>query len=312
MSNVRLTTTHKRCHSSLKPPKDSILVTKRHKSSGYFSDEEEEFKRQASPRPTLHLAEEAQRRPRGSFPGWRLNLNVKEENFHRPVNAYHRRQQWFEKRKYLVKILKDEAENPKPINIKEIVDPEWDELKKHHRLIWRSSEEEDNDCSDGYRKSHNPYTPLEEMDRVSLQKKARKRVAKQRARNVHKLLYKEFGLVDMSRYKKGQFGIRFRVEDEVFRGKGETTCGNKKCDVQDGLVSFQTPFSYMENEKLKSALIKLRLCPDCGYKLHYHQDKKRKRKKKKKKGKSKRSKKKKNTTKCSFLLSESDSLSNST
>jgi len=256
-----------------------MLNKKRQKGSGYFSDDEEEFKRQNSPRPTLHLAKEAQRRPRGSFPPWRLNLNVKEENFHRPVNAYHRRQQWFEKRQHLVQILKDEAENPKPIDYKKVKDPEWEEMKKHHRLIWRSSDEDD---SNGDGMNHNPYASLEEMETVNLKQRARERVAKKRAKNMDKLLYKEFGLVDMSRYKKGQFGIRFRLEDEVFRGKGETACANKKCEAQEGLVSFKTPFSYMENGKLKSALIKLRLCADCSYKLHYHKEKIRKRKNKKK------------------------------
>ena len=54
----------------------------------------------------------------------------------------------------------------------------------------------------------------------------------------HEKLFKEYALADMSRHREGQVGLRWRTEAEVFDGKGQFVCGNKRCTESDGLASF--------------------------------------------------------------------------
>ncbi|XP_059174427.1 protein FRA10AC1 homolog [Physella acuta] len=67
-----------------------------------------------------------------------------------------------------------------------------------------------------------------------------------------------------------QVGMRWRTQQEVVDGIGQFACGNKKCREREGLRSWEVNFGYMEAGLKKNALIKLRLCPDCSYKLNYH------------------------------------------
>ena len=64
--------------------------------------------------------------------------------------------------------------------------------------------------------------------------------------------------------------MRWRIEKEVVDGKGQFICGEKKCDIKEGLKSWEVNFAYVEHGERKNALVKLRLCPDCSYKLNYH------------------------------------------
>ena len=84
-------------------------------------------------------------------------------------------------------------------------------------------------------------------------------------------LYKEYALVDLSRYKLGQVGMRWRVETEVAKGKGHFTCGGlPTCATPtDGLTTLEVPFAYKEAGERKDALVKVRLCRLCRYKLEY-------------------------------------------
>lgn len=83
----------------------------------------------------------------------------------------------------------------------------------------------------------------------------------------HQGLYKEFALADLS--VPGKIGLRWRTKQEVEVGRGETTCGNKKCSEShaqtpvDGLVSLEVPFAYVEHGVRKKELVKLRLCEQC-------------------------------------------------
>lgn len=52
-------------------------------------------------------------------------------------------------------------------------------------------------------------------------------------------------------------------------GKGHFVCGNKDCSHMDDLHSFEVNFAYVEHGEKKNALVKLRLCPSCAFKLHY-------------------------------------------
>jgi len=119
-----------------------------------------------------------------------------------------------------------------------------DVIKQEHRFVWN---EEDN-----------PESTWE------------KRVAKK----YYDKLFKEYCISDLSRYKENKVALRWRTEKEVIEGKGQFICGDKRCAESEGLRSWEVNFVYMEHGEKKNTLIKLRLCPDCSYKLNYHHKKK--------------------------------------
>ncbi|XP_030474287.1 uncharacterized protein LOC115691719 isoform X2 [Syzygium oleosum] len=82
-------------------------------------------------------------------------------------------------------------------------------------------------------------------------------------------LFKEYCIADMTKYKSGKIGLRWRTEKEVISGKGQFMCGNKHCDETDGLASYEVNFSYFEAGENKQALVKLVTCERCADKLHY-------------------------------------------
>ena len=124
-------------------------------------------------------------------------------------------------------------------------------------------------------------------------------------------LFKEYAIADLSRYKEGAVGaaflccvycfvsfyavfisfnaafvlkmidlqgLRWRTEQEVVTGKGQFSCGAKRCEEFNDLQSFEVDFNYREVGEKKQALVKLRVCPECGRRLNYrHQRKKAKR-----------------------------------
>ncbi|KAA8515675.1 hypothetical protein F0562_018714 [Nyssa sinensis] len=82
-------------------------------------------------------------------------------------------------------------------------------------------------------------------------------------------LFKEYCIADMSQYKSGKIGLRWRTEKEVMSGKGQFICGNKHCSEKDGLASYEVNFSYFEAGENKQALVKLVVCGRCAEKLLY-------------------------------------------
>ncbi|KAG0485509.1 hypothetical protein HPP92_009588 [Vanilla planifolia] len=98
---------------------------------------------------------------------------------------------------------------------------------------------------------------------------------KRLVKRYHDKLFKEYCIADMSQYKKGKVGLRWRTEKEVISGKGQFICGNKHCNEKDGLGSYEVNFSYVEAEENKQALVKLVACKRCAEKLVYkrHKDK---------------------------------------
>ncbi|CAH8574673.1 unnamed protein product [Heterobilharzia americana] len=83
-------------------------------------------------------------------------------------------------------------------------------------------------------------------------------------------LFKEYCLVDLSRYKENKFGMRWRLEKEVISGKGQFACGNVACPAgSERLRSWEVNFVYQERGERRNALVKLRLCPVCSEKLNY-------------------------------------------
>ena len=75
---------------------------------------------------------------------------------------------------------------------------------------------------------------------------ASKRWETRMARRYYDELHKEYAICDLSRWRDGAVGLRWRTEAEVLRGKGERTCAARGCDAADGLRSYELPFDYEE------------------------------------------------------------------
>lgn len=129
-----------------------------------------------------------------------------------------------------------------------------DVVRENHRFLWKDEDEEDMTWE------------------------------KELAKKYYDKLFKEYCIADLSRYKENKFGFRWRIENEVVSGKGQFMCGNKRCEKPEGLKSWEVNFAYVELGEKRNALVKLRLCPECSFKLNYHH----KRKEVKPKGKTKR------------------------
>ncbi|XP_060198948.1 uncharacterized protein LOC132627564 [Lycium barbarum] len=111
-------------------------------------------------------------------------------------------------------------------------------------------------------------------------------------------LFKEYCIADMTHYKSGKIGLRWRTEKEVISGKGQFVCGNKNCNEGDGLASYEVNFSYVEAGENKQALVKLVACERCAEKLLY--------KKRKEKEQSKENQKDKHRRKRERTVSDDD------
>lgn len=92
---------------------------------------------------------------------------------------------------------------------------------------------------------------------------------KRLAKRYYDKLVKEYCTVDLSQYKTGRIGMRWRVEAEVFAGNGQFSCGNIVCDEREGLSVWEVNFSYNEHGEQRSALVKVALCAKCSKKLNY-------------------------------------------
>ncbi|XP_055706166.1 protein FRA10AC1 [Phlebotomus papatasi] len=93
---------------------------------------------------------------------------------------------------------------------------------------------------------------------------------RQLAKSYYSKLFREYCICDLSQYKKNQVGLRWRTENEIVMGKGQFICGNKHCREEEKLVSWEVNFNYIEHGQKKTALVKVRLCPECSHKLNYH------------------------------------------
>lgn len=126
------------------------------------------------------------------------------------------------------------------------------------------------------------------------------------AKKYYTKLFKEYCICDLSRYKENKVAMRWRTQQEVFVGKGQFKCGARKCEESQYMRSWEVNFGYLEEGVKKNALVKVRLCPDCSYKLnYYHKKKDVTRKPKKDKKRKKKSKKKKSRSHSSSSSSSS-------
>lgn len=99
----------------------------------------------------------------------------------------------------------------------------------------------------------------------------------QLAKKYYDSLYREFALCNLKHYKSGNFALRWRTENEVLGGTGETTCANMRCEyhrphsasnsLPPPLSTLELPFAYEEHGEVKRALVKVVLCPGCVKKL---------------------------------------------
>jgi hypothetical protein len=63
------------------------------------------------------------------------------------------------------------------------------------------------------------------------------------ARKFYNKLFKEFALVDLSRYQEGKMGLRWRTEAEVASGQGQHTCGGLLCPgTSSSLHSYEVTY----------------------------------------------------------------------
>ncbi|MED6148606.1 hypothetical protein PIB30_054682 [Stylosanthes scabra] len=154
----------------------------------------------------------------------------------RGLNAYDRHRKFI--KDYVSYYRQD-----KPSNVKLPIKTDQDTLREGYRFI--RSEEDDMDSSWEQRLVKRYYDKL----------------------------FKEYCLADMSQYKSGKIGLRWRTEKEVMSGKGQFICGNKHCDERNGLASYEVNFCYFEAGENKQALVKLVACERCAEKLNYKRQK---------------------------------------
>ncbi|EFA84872.1 hypothetical protein PPL_01865 [Heterostelium album PN500] len=110
-----------------------------------------------------------------------------------------------------------------------------DTLKEYHQFIRDEDEDEDKDTDS----QHNSWE---------------RRLAKK----YYDRLFKEYAIIDLSRYETGQVGMRWRTESEVFSGKGQLRAVKKRLHWSKWycVTSVQscstTPTSKRKRENLKS------------------------------------------------------------
>ncbi|EGX48125.1 hypothetical protein AOL_s00081g121 [Orbilia oligospora ATCC 24927] len=121
--------------------------------------------------------------------------------------------------------------------------------------------------------------------------------AKEIAKKYYENLFREFALIDLSRWREGQVALRWRTKQEVLQGLGQFTCASLTCprhaaapteesidefrlddtSTRDnnksetgegvGLETFEMNFGYMEKGVKKNALVKVCVCEKCAGKL---------------------------------------------
>ncbi|GMH43896.1 hypothetical protein BSKO_11830 [Bryopsis sp. KO-2023] len=93
------------------------------------------------------------------------------------------------------------------------------------------------------------------------------------AKKYYDRLFREYCIVDLSLYKYGCLGMRWRTEAEVVEGKGQFQCGGKGCLKEyHELSSYEVNFVYMEGGDRKQTLVKARLCGECAGKMNYKRE----------------------------------------
>uniref|UniRef100_A0A3B4AVU9 Uncharacterized protein n=1 Tax=Periophthalmus magnuspinnatus TaxID=409849 RepID=A0A3B4AVU9_9GOBI len=114
---------------------------------------------------------------------------------------------------------------------------DYDVIRENHHFLWREEDEEEMTWE------------------------------KDLAKKYYDKLFKEYCIADLSRYKENKVSMLSLNLIEVV---SQFQCGHKRCDNNDGLKSWEVNFAYVEQGEKRNALVKLRLCPECSFKLNYH------------------------------------------
>lgn len=117
---------------------------------------------------------------------------------------------------------------------------DFDVIRENHQFLW---EEDDDDQVDTWER--------------------------QLAKRYYDKLFKEYCICDLTYYKANKIAMRWRTEQEVVVGKGQFSCGEKHCKEDAKLRTWEVNFAYIEKDDKKNALVKLRLCAECSFKLNY-------------------------------------------
>ncbi|KAL9646903.1 hypothetical protein ABK040_013763 [Willaertia magna] len=99
-----------------------------------------------------------------------------------------------------------------------------DILQKNYRFIRNSDDDDSND-----------------------EEEEKKEVVDELTKNYEEKLYKEYVLADLSKYKEGQIGLRWRTEKEVLNEKGTKICGNINCNDSKNLECMQLKSIVVKN-----------------------------------------------------------------
>ncbi|KEG03564.1 hypothetical protein YYE_01588 [Plasmodium vinckei vinckei] len=77
--------------------------------------------------------------------------------------------------------------------------------------------------------------------------------------NYYRSICNKYVICDLSKYKEGKIGLRWRTEEEIIKGKGHIICSSKKCNNTD-LNTYEFLFQYIEEgiEKKTNKRIKHR------------------------------------------------------
>lgn len=101
---------------------------------------------------------------------------------------------------------------------------DFDVLKEHFRFAWREGEEDESSCA-CMRVCTWMDRPTGRPTRVPLPSTLTYAGGARMAKRYVSKLFKEYALADLSRYKQGQVGLRWRVEREVIEGKASLKTG---------------------------------------------------------------------------------------
>lgn len=90
----------------------------------------------------------------------------------------------------------------------------------------------------------------------------------QQALQLYDSLYKELCVADLSAYRQGRLGLRWRTQEEVLAGKGDQVCAALHCSARR-LKALEVNFAYTETGERKNALVQIHLCGKCRHRLRH-------------------------------------------
>ena len=167
-------------------------------------------------------------------------------------------------------------------------------IKNYVKLYGGKVEDFNRDSS----KDRNDFTVVKENHKFLWESEKTQSWEERIAKRYYDKLFKEYCIADLSKYESQKIALRWRIESEVRKGKGQFICGSKACSETLLLCSWEVNFAYVEQNEKKNALVKVRLCPDCSIKLNMVKKvNKISKKKKKSKHKKKRSRSRSNSSK---------------